>query len=61
MISPEKKNLTSIHEAVTANLAKNEIEGIRCLTLVDFLTFLDEEEARAATTEHAVRGLQGEG
>jgi hypothetical protein len=44
MISPEKKNLTSIHEAVTANLAKNEIEGIRCLTLVDFLTFLDEEE-----------------
>ena len=61
MISPEKKNLTSIQEAVTASLAKNEIERIRCLRLVDFLTFLDDKEARAATTEHAVRGLQGEG
>jgi hypothetical protein len=46
VISPEKKNLTSIQEAVTANLAKNKIERIRCLTLADFLTFLDEEEAR---------------
>jgi len=61
VISPEKKNLTSIQEAITASLAKNEIERIRCLTLVDFLTFLDEEEARAATTEQTVRGLQGEG
>jgi len=61
VISPEKKNLTSIQEAVTVILAKNAIERIRCLTLVDFLTFLDEEEARAATTEQTVRGLQGEG
>jgi hypothetical protein len=30
-------------------------------TALDFLTFLDEEEARAATTEQTVRGLQGEG
>jgi predicted ATP-grasp superfamily ATP-dependent carboligase len=61
VISPEKKNLTSIQEAMTASLSKNEIERIRCLTLVDFLTFLDEEEARAAATEQTVKGLQGEG
>jgi len=60
VISPEKKN-TSIQEAVTASLAKNEIEHIRCLRLVDFLTFLDDKEAIAATTEQTVRGLQGEG
>jgi hypothetical protein len=61
VISPEKKNLTSIQEAMTASLSKNEIERIRCLTLVDFLTFLDEKEARAAATEQTVKGLQGEG
>ena len=42
---------------MTASLSKNEIERIRCLTLVDFLTFLDEE-TRAATTEQTVKGLQ---
>jgi hypothetical protein len=58
VLSPEKKTLSSIREAVDSSLEKNEAARIRYLTLEDFLSFLDEEEANAATKEQTVRGYK---
>jgi hypothetical protein len=58
VISPEKKNLAKIQRAVDANLEKDQTGRMRFFTVEDFLNFLDEEEARAATTEQTVRGYK---
>jgi hypothetical protein len=58
VISPEKKNLAGIRETVESSLEKTEIDRVRYLNVEDFLTFLDEEEAKAATKEQTVKGYQ---
>src|SRR5262249_25633055 len=58
VISPEKKNLTRIREAVDSNLEKETAAHIRYLTVEDFLSFLDEQEANAAGKEQTVRGYK---
>jgi hypothetical protein len=58
VISPEKKNLTRIRQQAESSLEKGTIKNIRYLTLEEFLTFLDEEEAKAATKETTVRGYK---
>jgi hypothetical protein len=58
VISPEKKNLSRIRDAVDSNLEKTVSSRIHYLTLEELLGFLDEEEAKAATTEKIVRGYK---
>ena len=47
-----------IRETVESSLEKTEIDRVRYLNVEDFLTFLDEEEAKAATKEQTVKGYK---
>lgn len=58
VISPEKKNLAGIRDAVESSLEKNQADRIRYLNVEDFLGFLDEEDAKAATKEQTVKGYK---
>jgi hypothetical protein len=58
IISSDNKSLNTIRDTVTTSLEKSEIERIRYLILEDFLAFLEEEEARATTTEQIVAGYK---
>ncbi len=58
MISPEKKNLMKAKEAISASLDNKDLEKIRFLSMEEFLLFLDEEGAKAASKEQTVRGYK---
>jgi hypothetical protein len=58
VISPEKKTLAKIRESAESNLEKSDTARIRFVTVEEFLTFLDEEEAKSAIKEQTVRGYK---
>ena len=58
VISSEKKTLANLREIANSHLKSSEIEHLRFVTVEEFLTFLDEQEANAATKEQTVRGYK---
>jgi hypothetical protein len=58
MISPEKKILTKIRRLVEDALEKASFERVLFMTPEGFVAFLEEREAKAASTEKTVKGYK---
>jgi hypothetical protein len=58
MISPEKKILTKIRRLVEDALEKAGFERVSFMTPEAFVAFLEEREAKAASTEKTVKGYK---
>jgi len=51
LLSQEKKCLANVQELINNSFEISEVDKIRCLTIEDFIEFLDQEEATSAETE----------
>ncbi len=60
MISTEKKSLNKAKELASESLSEKDLDRIRFFTPEEFLSFLEELDAKAATKEHTVRGYKVE-
>jgi|SRR5215475_8533323 len=56
LLSEEEKCLTNVQELISNSFEISELNKIRCLTIEDFIEFLEQEEATSAETEQIIGG-----
>jgi chaperonin GroEL (HSP60 family) len=56
LLSQEKKYLANAQELIRENLEPAEVDRIKCLTIEEFIEFLEQEEAKSAEKEQIIGG-----
>jgi len=56
LLSQEKKYLANAQELIRENLEPAELDRIQCLTIEEFIEFLEQEDAKSAEKEQIIGG-----
>ena len=56
LLSQERKRLTNAQELIKNSFETAELDKIQCLTIEEFIEFLEHEEAKSAETEQIIGG-----